>query len=176
MDKYQASAPQQLGQSEVSAIEALRQLHLNASRQNFPSVPEHARTAPSYSDKTANSLTKCIISFINLTGGQAERISNTGRYVDNRKKYTDVLGNTRTIGSVQWIKGTGENGTADISAIINGRSVKIEVKVGRDRQSTEQKQYQQRIEKAGGIYVIAKDFQSFYLWYQMKFQSNEQRQ
>jgi hypothetical protein len=39
--------------------------------------------------------------------------------------------------------------------------VKIEVKIGKDRQSEAQKRYQENIEKAGGIYYIAKNFDDF---------------
>ena len=78
----------------------------------------------------------------------------------------------RVIGSIEWIKGTGTNGSADISATIAGKSVKIEVKILKDRQSEAQKQYQADIEKAGGIYYIAKDFTSFVEWYNLKFRNN----
>nr|MDQ3022693.1 hypothetical protein [Bacteroidota bacterium] len=74
-------------------------------------------------------------------------------------------GSTRTIGSTKWIKGTGTNGTADISATIKGRSVKVEVKIGTDKQSSFQKKYQLDIENAGGYYFIARNFQDFYDWY-----------
>ena len=46
-----------------------------------------------------------------------------------------------------------------------GRSVKIEVKIGKDKQSDAQKAYQADVEKAMGIYYIAKDFDTFYEWY-----------
>jgi len=118
-----------------------------------------------YSDKTANGLTKAIISWINLNGYQAERISTTGRYVDNSKIVTDVLGNLKKIGSGKYIKGTGTNGSADISATIKGKSIKIEVKIGKDKQSEVQIKYQQMIEKAGGIYFIAKNFDDFFNFY-----------
>jgi hypothetical protein len=65
----------------------------------------------------------------------------------------------------KWTPGQGTKGTADISATINGKSVKIEVKYGRDRQSEVQKQYQEKIESAKGIYYIARDFDSFVEWY-----------
>jgi hypothetical protein len=39
--------------------------------------------------------------------------------------------------------------------------VKIEVKIGKDRQSDAQKRYQENIEKAGGTYYIAKNFDDF---------------
>jgi hypothetical protein len=118
-----------------------------------------------YLDKTANALTYAIISWINLNGYQAERISTTGRYVDNSKIVTDVLGNRKKIGSGKYIKGTGTNGSADISATIKGKSIKIEVKIGKDKQSEAQIKYQQMIERAGGIYFIAKNFNDFYDFY-----------
>ena len=65
----------------------------------------------------------------------------------------------------KWTKGQGTKGTADISSTINGKSVKIEVKYGRDVQSEVQKQYQNKIETAGGIYYIARDFDKFVEWY-----------
>lgn len=154
---------------KTNSISVLKELALSENKQRYPNLPAHARYTPKYSDKTANQLTRCIIDFINLNKGQAERISNTGRQIDNRETYSDTLGTTRTIGSMEWIKGTGRNGTADISATIKGRSVKVEVKIGKDRQSDQQKKYQQEIERAGGIYFIAKDFESFYEWYNLTF-------
>lgn len=113
-----------------------------------------------YNDSTANGLTKCVIDYINLSGGQAERISNTGRYIDESKIVTDVLGNRKKIGSGKYIKGTGTNGTADISATYKGKSIKIEIKM-KDKQSEAQKEYQQSIERAGGIYFICHNFEEF---------------
>ena len=148
-----------------TGIQVLKDIYLNASRIKYPTIPDYARAVPAYSDKTANGLTKCVIDFINLIGNQAERISNTGRQLDNRKAVTDVIGRTKMIGSIEWIPGTGTNGTADISATIQGRSVKIEIKAGKDRQSQAQKSYQEQVERAGGIYLLIGDFQSFYRWY-----------
>ena len=118
-----------------------------------------------FEDATANGLTKCIITWLSVNGWQAERISNTGRYIDESKIVTDVMGHTKKIGSGKYIKGSGTKGTADISATVKGRSVKIEVKIGKDRQSDVQKKYQADIEKSGGIYFIATDFDYFIMWY-----------
>ena len=118
-----------------------------------------------YTDKTANGLTKCIVHWLNLNGWQAERISTTGRYIDNSKVVTDVLGNKKKIGTGKYIKGSGTNGSADISATIKGRSIKIEVKIGKDKQSDAQKKYQEMIEKARGVYFIATDFDDFMMFY-----------
>jgi len=139
----------------------LTQLALTALKERYPSFPEHAIPVPKYSDSTANGLTKCVIDFLNYSGHQAERISSMGRMIDKRKDSIDVMGNTRVIGSLTYIKGTSTNGTADISSIINGKSVKIEIKIGKDRQSQAQKDYQTATERAGGIYLITKSFDEF---------------
>lgn len=152
---------------ETASHNALRELkdrYLSVHRTNYPNLPEYARTAPQYTDRTANGLTKCVIDLIRLTGGQAERINSTGRYVDKSQTYTDVVGRTRTIGTGQWLPSTGTKGTADISATIRGRSVKIEVKM-RDRQTEDQKRYQLAIEQAGGVYLIVRSFEEFLEWF-----------
>lgn len=146
-----------------SALKILQELDLQAKRDKYPGFPYPPKTQ--FSDKTANGLTKCIITFLKLQNCQAERVSNTGRMIDRRRKVTDVLGCTKVIGSAEWIPGAGTNGTADISATIEGRSVKVEVKVGKDKQSNAQKEYQRQVEAAGGTYVIARDFQGFYEWF-----------
>lgn len=127
----------------------------------YPNMPIDYIPLYKYTDKTANGLTRCIIDYLEFNGCQAERISTTGRMVDNTKTFTNVLGITKQIGSKKWIKGSGTKGSADISATINGKSVKIEVKIGKDRQSEHQKKYQESIEKSGGIYWIAKSFEDF---------------
>ena len=127
----------------------------------YPNMPIDYIPLYKYTDKTANGLTRCIIDYLEFNGCQAERISTTGRMVDNTKTFTNVIGITKQIGSKKWIKGSGTKGSADISATINGKSVKIEVKIGKDRQSEHQKKYQESIEKSGGIYLIATSFEDF---------------
>lgn len=146
-------------------IKELNQHLTDIKRKENPNFPEYALIPVKHSDKTANGLEKAIVAFLQSEGWQGERIKNTGRWVDDSFTYTNVMGQTRKAGSGKYIKGTGTNGSADISATIFGRSVKIEVKIGKDRQSDYQKQYQAAIERAGGVYVIAKDFQGFFEWY-----------
>jgi hypothetical protein len=64
-----------------------------------------------------------------------------------------------------WTPSTSTKGSADISATIRGRSVKIEVKYGKDKQSEVQKKYQESIEQAGGTYFIARNFDEFMIFY-----------
>lgn len=129
-----------------------------------PTYPVNYIPKTMYKDSTANGLTKAICDWINLHGYQAERINTMG--VARTKYRTDG-----SVAGIQWTKGTSTAGSADISATIKGRSVKIEVKIGKDRQSEAQKKYQEMIERAGGTYIIAKDFDSFVEWYQKFIES-----
>ena len=108
----------------------------------------------------SNELTSNIIRYIKLEGGQAERVNNIARKINGR-----------------FVRSNMTKGTADIHATIPikikdkifGLSVKIEVKIAKDKQSIFQKEYQKEVEKAGGIYYIAKDYHSFYRWYNQNF-------
>lgn len=103
-----------------------------------------------FRDDNEAGLIKCIKAFVFLNGGQAERIDNRGYWVEEAKKYVPSMC---------------EAGTADIHCTINGLSVKVEIKIGKDRQSEAQIKYQKRIEKAGGVYIIVRTFLDFYNWY-----------
>jgi hypothetical protein len=85
--------------------------------------------------------------------------------IDNTQIMTDVLGDRRSIGSVKWLPSSGQKGTADISSVIFGRAVKIEIKIGKDRQSEDQKKYQADIERAGGLYWLIRTFDEFLEYY-----------
>lgn len=152
--------------------QAVRELEELADIANAKAHPQFAKYAPKakYRDDSANGLTRCIIDYIRLHGGQAERVNTMGVPIDHRRQVTDVLGHSRRIGSVEWRKGGGTVGSADISAVINGKAVKTEVKIGRDRQSEAQKAYQKQVEAAGGLYYVARDFTSFVQWYHQNFE------
>ena len=142
-------------------IQALEWQYL---REKHPMVPEHCLAKSAWSDKTANGLTKMVVSFIQMSGYQAERINTMGTF-RGPKKYTNLDGVTRSVGKGTYTRSGSTPGSADISATINGRSVKIEIKIGADRQSDAQKNYQDAIEKAGGTYLIVKNFDEFIEWY-----------
>lgn len=112
-----------------------------------------------YSDATANELTACILDFINIVKNQqAERFHSGG--VPFRDPKT---------GDQKFAKPITTTGTADIHATINSLSVKIEIKIN-DTQSQAQKEYQRAIERAGGIYFIARNFREFAWWYRKTFE------
>ncbi|MCK3682801.1 hypothetical protein [Maribellus sp. YY47] len=157
------------------AVKELERIADEEARKKFPVIPFEWLAPRRYRDDTANGLTKCIIDFLRFHGHQAERIANMGRRIDTRENFVDVIGRARTSGESKWIPGNGTKGTADISATIKGISVKIEVKIGSDRQSVSQKRYQKSIESAGGIYFVANSFDSFYKWHHLNF-GNEKGQ
>lgn len=158
--------PKKQPYKKPQAVKELETMADLDNQQRHPNIPPKYLAKSKYRDDTANGLTRCIIDFIRFDGGQAERINTMGIPKDNRKQVTDIMGHCRTIGSVEWRTSGTTKGSADISATIRGRSVKIEVKIGKDTQSEAQKQYQASIEAAGGLYYIARDFTSFRSWYQ----------
>ena len=150
--------------SDKQAIALLKDAVKSRKQAQYPNVPEYAITIPKYESRTANGLSRCIIDFINSQDGcHAERISNEG--VMRKDKNGAAF---RATSSMQ-------NGTADISATIHGRSVKIEIKIGNDIQSEAQKDYQRHIVNARGYYVIAKDFASFLDWFNLKINRKHER-
>ena len=133
----------------------LQELYQEQNRKKYPNFPDHLRPVKPIKTTTANGLTKAICDFLNLSGHFATRINNQGTWV---KEKAHVNGG-------YYRPSTQVKGIADINATINGRTVAIEVKIGKDRQSEAQRQYQDRIERSGGTYWIVKDFDQFYSLY-----------
>ena len=164
-----SAKPRKPSYKKPQSVRELEELADIANAKAHPQTPEKYLAKSKYRDDTANGLTRCIIDYLHYKGWQAERINTTGVPIDKRRLVTDVLGHSRTIGSVEWRKSGGTVGSADISATIQSKAVKIEVKIGHDRQSPAQRQYQQAVEQAGGLYYIAKDLTSFVQWYHRMF-------
>lgn len=105
-----------------------------------------------FTDTTANGLTRCIETFINsLPGGvgEATRQNCTG----TPRQMPD--------GSIRWSKSNARKGLADVRGTYKGRSLNVEVKIGRDRQSPAQIMEMERVRRAGGIYWIVTSFPDF---------------
>ena len=121
----------------------------------------------------ANSLTGAILNYIRYNGSHAERVNNYSRTVK------DKYGNDR------YIPSAGFKGTADIHAckifqvILTARKTDISTAFGigegwkkyglfvaievkqKDKQSEAQKYYQECVTKAGGVYMIVRNFDEF---------------
>ncbi len=142
----------------------LKELALAYSNKMHSKVPAHCRPMKTFSDKSANDLTKAIIAYAKIKDFFAERQSSEGRYRPG-KEVTNVMGQKKQLPG-QWLPGQGK-GKADIKALIKGRLIEIEVKHGRDKLRPEQIEYKQQIERSGGVYLVVKTWEDFYQ--QIKF-------
>ena len=142
----------------MTGLQILRQLDCDRIKREHPNLPDTVIVPRKFKDGTANGLTNCIVAFITLSGGHATRVSSTGRQITKHR--TEVKGS----GKLVYIPGTTRKGTADIHAVWKGKHLSIEVKIGKDRQSEAQKQVEIEVNRAGGYYFIAKDFETFYQW------------
>lgn len=96
-------------------------------------------------DNTANGLTKLICEWFKVNGGFASRRNTTGTY-------------SKQLG--RFIKSGATAGAEDVDGTINGKNIKIEVKM-KDKQRDTQKVYQKMIEESGGVYIIVRSFDGF---------------
>ena len=113
---------------------------------NKQMIPPECRVRTRFSDNTANALTTAIIAHLEYNGHFAARVNTTGIYDERRGLYRQT--NAR-------------RGMADISAIINGKSVQLEIKAGKDKPRTDQIQVQNEVRKAGGIYEFVHTFSQY---------------
>jgi hypothetical protein len=100
-----------------------------------------------FDDKTANGLTKLVMAWLKVNGHFAARI-NSGAIFDRR------LGVYRANSGATV-------GMADINAVVKGKSISIEVKIGKDKIRDSQLKVKSEIEAAGGIYIIVRSFDDF---------------
>ena len=133
---------------------------------------------PGQSD--TNYLTQQIIDYVISKGGAARRVNVTGRYIEgNPIKIPTSGGKYRTLYTKgKWIKSGMLPGFEDISAIKRvqagipfhsvcplhayGQYVAIEVKGTKgDRLSHDQILRKDEVERAGGLYNVARDFEQF---------------
>lgn len=96
----------------------------------------------------ANGLTNFICNYIKWEGYRATRINVAGRQIKGK-----------------WIPSSTRKGTADISATLRGKSLMLEIKVGRDKPRPEQLEEQERERKAGGIYEFISTPEQFFELY-----------
>jgi len=124
------------------AVKELEEMFHQSRMNRYPNQPGLAYLT--FRDDTANNLTKCIVKYIELKGGFASRINNQGTFRDGRYTFN-----------------SSKKGIADVMGTYKGRSLNIEVKIGKDRMSEAQINVQEQVTKAGGVYYIAKNFTDF---------------
>ncbi len=102
----------------------------------------------------SNKLTSDIILYIRLLDGFARRVNVQGTYDAAKGTY-------RKSGMRKGFEDIDVIFPIKINGIKVGLKVAVEVKIGKDKQSTEQIERQREIESCGGIYLVAKDMVSF---------------
>lgn len=128
-------------------LKELSELATKLKMEKHPDFPPHALVKKRFKDTTANELTKTIIwDMYHVREGVAYRINNGAVYDKKRGVYR---------------AGVQKKGVPDIIGIINGRFIGIEVKIGKDRQSADQKLIEKEINAAGGVYFIAKSYDDY---------------
>lgn len=110
---------------------------------------------------TSNGMITWITNFLNWSRHRATRISVSGRLIDAPKKQASGI----TLMTKRYMHSQTRKGTADISATINGRSVMLEIKAGRDRPSEYQLAEQKREQDAGGVYLFIHTVDEFLHFY-----------
>lgn len=139
------------------------ELH-KAKQKAYPNMPAHALVKDKLTDKTANGLTQCILKFFELKGIKAWRQQSGGRYL-REKSETNVMGGRVITQKGKFIPQgkSGGKGAGDISVVLpGGKFGSLEIKVGKDRQSEVQKEFQLELEESGAIYLIIRDWDGFY--------------
>jgi len=152
-----------------------QQAHEHWFKQKYPSSYQDGHYAPPKMPKvnTANGLTTFCCNYCNWLGHHLERTSNMG--VPTKKKipkYNIMSGKLEYLdGGMEWRKGTGTKGTSDIKGhIINPKHrfpipVYIEIKI-RDKQSEDQKQYEQKVTTSGALYCIVHNPDEFFTFFE----------
>lgn len=138
-----------------------QQLHEQWFKERFPSAYLDKHYTPPVIPPTAkaNGLTRYIVNVLFWHPQcNGTRVNSQGRLIDG----IEVGPTGNKIGVKKFIPGTTRRGTADITATCKGRSVKFEVKAGKDRASQYQLDEQKREQQAGGHYFFVHDVEEFW--------------
>jgi hypothetical protein len=158
----------------MTAKERYNEVHRKYQCDKTPSVCADGFYSPPKYPKvaTANGLQRFIVDYLNWTSNHGERTNTMGRPIQKyAPKFNIMTGAVVQVESgIEWQKGTGIKGSSDVKGHINVNYQKyaipvyIEVKI-KDRQSDDQIEYERKVNKTGGLYVIVKspdDFLKFY--------------
>jgi hypothetical protein len=138
--------------------------HLEWFKKRYPAAYKNELYTPPVMPKikTANGLTRYIVNILFwLPHTNGTRVASTGRLIDAQEKQQS--GTILTV--KKFIPGTTRKGTADVTATIKGRSVKWEVKIGKDRPSEFQLREQEMEQQAGGYYFFVHTPEEFWQQY-----------
>lgn len=93
----------------------------------------------------ATELTNQIIDFVYRRGGYAWRASSVGVYDSKMQSFRTAA----------------KKGVSDVLAVHKSWLIAVEIKIGTDRLSDEQEGFMRNVNHAGGVTMVAKDFEDF---------------
>lgn len=126
------------------SIKQLEADYLAYKKSLYPAQPYLAKKL--FRDDTANGLTKCLQAWAKVNQAHFQRMNVQGQYDAKLKRY-------RRSGATK--------GVSDTLIVFRGKTLNIEIKIGKDKQSDAQKKIQSSIEASGGIYWIVKSYDRF---------------
>lgn len=132
------------------ALQILNDLADQRKAERSPNFPAKYIPRSRYNDRDANGLTRSVVDWFTLNGHFATRLQSTGTYRADIGKH--VASQQRA-------------GMSDVFAIVQGRAVHVEIKIGKDRLSDVQKETITALQSAGALCTIVQSFQQFYDWY-----------
>lgn len=138
----------------------LKDLATAVIEKKYKHIPVHARPVLRLSDTSANALTKAILVYFEHHGIKAWRQASEGRYLQGRE-FKDMFGRVRQEKGMYIPRSKAAKGIGDVSAIIKGLFISIEVKYGKDRMSDDQRKFQSELEASGGKYFVVKTWDDF---------------
>jgi len=145
----------------------LKDLYLQYMEQNSP-LPRHAwpQFGTRYRGmKPEKKIKKQIVDYIQFSGtGKAWVVETQGQYVPGKIE-RNVIGKAVQVSKPHFKYSPNMKGHSDIQAIVQGRSLFIELKRvysrGRDRMSDAQIAFKKEVESVGATYMVVHDLEDF---------------
>lgn len=137
----------------------LKQLKLEHIRRTAPAFFQasgsYSMQVKPYSDRTNIGLTRCITDYLRYSGYHlVDRKSNRRQ-------------------SFKWRKSPSQSNPEEIEAVIHGRALRIQIRIGDEPVSGQQLREKLKAESTGGLFYVARDFQSFLHWFETVFSTTQ---
>jgi hypothetical protein len=132
------------------SVKELERLAMDEARRLHPAIPDSVLCPRIFRDDSANSLTGCITAYLKMKGAFVSRLNNTGVFDKRLMRYRPT---------------TSRKGLPDVVCTYKGKSIFIEVKYGRDQLSEHQEKIRDEQTASGGLYHVARDFETFKQWF-----------
>lgn len=118
--------------------------------------------------RTSNGLTQYCCKAVRYLGGHLERTNTMGRRIN---VYSKNGSGDKVKQGEKWIPGSATTGSSDAKGHIKSPRhqfpipVYLEIKIGKDFQSTPQERYEKRVTDTGALYCLIKTPEDFWRFY-----------